>query len=87
MGYSAFLLAAVFFAAVVLFAAAVFSAPAFFLVDFFVAAFFGFSSPSAAGASPSAAGFLCQPPRFSSGVKLAHFSLMQKGFLAPGPPF
>ena len=83
--------AVVFFAAVVFLAVAVFFAAAvFFAVVFFAAAdFFGFSSASAGACSlsPSAAGFFTQPPRFSSGVKLLHSSLIQYGFFAPRPDF
>ena len=65
----------------------------FLVVTFFAAALVVFLAAadvffsSAAGASPSSEAGLRQPPRFSSGVKLAHFSLMQKGFLAPRPDF
>ena len=72
----------VVFFVVVFLAAAVFLVAAVFLAAVFLAAVFlaDFSSwAGASAASPSVLGavFFCQPPRFSSGVKLEQLSLMQ----------
>ena len=46
-----------------------------------------FSSAGFSPASSPLSAFFRQPPRFSSGVKFEHVSLMQKGFFAPFPGF